>query len=430
MKRALHVAFLLAASLCARADDWPRFLGPKDDCSSAETGLLKKWPKEGPKKLWEVEKGAGYACPVVAGKWCILFHSREGREIIEGLDAETGERKWKLDYEAPYEPQFGAGEGPRSSPLIAGDRVFVSGIAGHVHCLELATGKIVWKHNLAEDYKLSPTFFGHGGSPLLAEGKLIISLGTEDGKSLVAFDPATGKELWTAASPWGASYASPIAATLNGKACILALQGGMDQPPTGGLLVVDAANGNVLAKVPHRAKMWASVSASSPVVAGNRIYVSEAYTEGGLCVEVGPDFSAKPVWRAKNFDTYFTTAVQDHGLLYGFAGQHQQNAELACYDVASGKELWREDLEGKFQRGSLMHVDGAYLCLGENGDLAWLDLNAKGAKVLAQAKLFHAPETWTLPALANGRLYVSQNQPGAGGSPRRVICYDLRGEGK
>ncbi len=424
----LRYALTLLFSVTAMADDWPRFLGPNNDCSSAETGLLKKWPKDGPKKLWEVDKGAGYACPVIAGKWCVIFHSREGREIIEGLDAETGARKWKVEYEAPYEPQFGAGEGPRSSPVIAGERVYVSGIAGHLHCLELATGKIVWKRELAQEYKLSPTFFGHGGSPLLLDGKLIVSVGTEDGKSLVALDPATGKELWAASSPWGASYASPMPATLNGKSCVVALQGGMDQPPTGGLLVVDAADGKVLAKVPHRAKMWASVSASSPVVAGNRIYVSEAYTEGGLCVEIAPDFSAKPVWKAKSFDTYFTTAVQREGVLYGFAGQHQQNAELACYAVATGKELWRNDLGGAFQRGSLMRVDGAYLCFGENGDLAWLDLNATGAKVLAQAKLFHAPESWTLPALANGRLYVSQNQPGSGGSKPRVICYDLRGE--
>src|SRR4051812_24274060 len=111
MKCVLHFALLAVGIACARADDWPRFLGPKDDCSSAETGFLKNWPKDGPKKLWEVEKGAGYACPAVAGKWCVIFHSREGREIVEGLDAATGERKWKIDYEAPYEPQFGAGEG-------------------------------------------------------------------------------------------------------------------------------------------------------------------------------------------------------------------------------------------------------------------------------------------------------------------------------
>lgn len=424
MLRSALLAILLTSS--AVSADWPRFLGPTDDGSSPEKGLLKTWLKEGPKKLWELEKGAGYSCPAIAGNWCVIFHSREGREIIEGVTAADGKRVWKFDYEAPFTPQFGAGEGPRSSPVIAGSRLYVAGIAGHLHCLELETGKVLWQRDLNADYKLSPTFFGRGGSPLVLDGKLIVSLGTEDGKSLVAFDAATGKELWTAASPWGASYASPIPAKLHGKSCVLAYQGGMDKPPTGGLLVVDAADGRVLASTPHRAKMWASVSASSPVVVGCRILVSEAYTEGALCVEIAPDFAVKKAWEAKSFDTYFTTAVHENGLLFGFAGQHQQNAELACHDVATGKELWRSDLGGKFQRGTLLRVDGAFLCLGENGDLAWLELSAKGAKVLSHAKLFHAPEAWTLPALSEGRLFVCQNQPGDDGSKPRVICYSLR----
>lgn len=424
-----HAALILCAS-SALAADWPRFLGPSNDCSSSETGLLKTWPKEGPRQLWEVAKGAGYACPAISGAWCVIFSSADGQEIVEALDAATGEKRWRHAYAAPYRPQFGAGEGSRSSPVIEGKNVYVSGIAGHLHCLDLATGQVVWKRDLAADYPLSPTFFGRGGSPLVVDGKLIVSLGTADGKSLAAFDPATGKELWTASSPWGASYASPIPVKLHGKSCVLAFQGGMDEPPTGGLLIVDAADGRVLGSVAHRAKEWASVSVSSPVVAGNRVFVSEAYTEGGLCVEIAPDFTAKVAWRAQPFDTYLTTAVVQDGLLFGFAGQHQQNAELACYDVATGTEKWRDDLGRKFQRGSLLKVDGAFLCLGENGDLAWLDLSGTGVKVLAQAKLFHAPEGWTLPALSNGRLYVCQNQPGTGGSKPRVICYDLRGGAK
>ncbi len=423
-----RMLLILAASLFLsgiHAADWPRFLGPADDCSSPETGLLKKWPASGPKKLWEVEKSAGYACPAVAGGWCVIFHGGGGRETIEGLVAATGARKWKHDYAAEYLPQFGAGEGPRSSPVIAGGRVFVAGIAGDLHCLDLSTGKVVWHRELAKEYRLSPTFFGRAGSPLVVDGKLIVSLGTEDGKSLVALDPATGRELWAAKSPWGASYASPIPAILHGKKCVLAFQGGMDKPPTGGLLVVDAADGRVLASVPHRAEMWASVSVSSPVVAGSRVFIAEAYTEGGLCVEIAPDFSAKPAWRAKTFDTYLTTAVHHAGLLFGFAGMSQQNAELACHDAATGRELWRDDLGGKFQRGSLLRADGAFLALGENGDLAWLTLDARGAKVIAHAKLFDAGETWTLPALSNGLLYVSQNQPGAGGTKPRIICYDF-----
>jgi outer membrane protein assembly factor BamB len=410
----------------AQAADWPRFLGPNDDCSSPETGLLKTWTAAGPEKLWEVEKGAGYACPAIVGEMCVIFHGADGREVIEGLSAATGEKKWKHDYAAPFTPQYGAGDGSRSSPVIAAGKVYVSGVAGDLHCLELATGKVVWHRELAKDYKLSPTFFGRGGSPLVMDGKLIVSLGTEDGKSLVALDPTNGRELWTAKSPWGVSYASPIPAKLHERSCVLAFQGGMDEPPTGGLLVVDATDGRVITSVPHRAKMWASVNVSSPVVAGNRVFVAEAYTEGGLCVEIAKDFTAKALWHAKKFDTYLMTAVHHEGMLYGFVGMRQQMAELVCHEVATGKELWREDLGGKFQRGSLLRVDGAFLALGENGDLAWLSLDASGPKVLAQAKLFNAGETWTLPALADGRLFVCQNQPGAGGTKQRVICYELR----
>lgn len=420
---------ILAASLFINgihAADWPRFLGSDDDCSSPEAGLLKTWPATGPRVIWEVAKGPGYSCPAVAGKWCVIFHGGGGREVIEGLDAATGGRKWKHDYAADYTPQFGAGEGPRSSPVIAGGHVFVSGIAGHLHCLDLASGKVIWARDLAAEYKLSPTFFGRGGSPLVLDGKLIVSLGTADGKSVVALDPATGKELWAAKSPWGASYASPISAKLHGKRCILAYQGGMDEPPTGGLLVIDAADGRVLTSVPHRARMWASVSVSTPVVIGTRIFIAEAYTEGGLCVEIAPDFTARTVWAAKDFDTYLTTAVHKEGLLFGFAGMRQQSAELACYDAATGRELWRDGLGGRFQRGTLLRADGDFLALGENGDLAWLALDAKGARVLAKATLFNAGETWTPPALSEGRLYVAQNQPGAGGTQPRIICYDLR----
>jgi outer membrane protein assembly factor BamB len=190
----------------------------------------------------------------------------------------------------------------------------------------------------------------------------------------------------------------------------------MDDPPTGGLLVIDAQTGKVLSATPHRAQMHASVSISSPVIVGNRVFVSEAYTEGGACVEIAPDLAARVAWRAPNFDTYLMTAVTLDGCLYGFAGQHQQNAELACYDVASGKEAWRNDLR----------VDGAVLCLGENGDLAWLDLSPKGATLKAKTKLFNAPESWSPPALCDGRLFICQNQPGSGGTKPRLICYDLR----
>ena len=411
--------------MSAFAEDWPHFLGSKYDSTSMETGLRHEWPKEGPRKLWEWPKGAGHSAPAVSAGKVVVFSADGGNEVIEALDAASGERLWRFSYAAPYTPSQGGASGPCTNPTIAAGRVFTVGISSILHCLDLGTGKVAWKRDLAADYELLPTFFGQGGTPLVIGNRVIVSLGTRDQKSVVALDVATGKELWAARHAWGSSYSSPVAATLHGRECVLAYQGGMEDPPTGGLLVIDAKTGAVLSATPHRAKMFASASISAPVAVGSRVFVAEAYTEGGMCVEIAPDFSAKPAWLAPKFGTYLATAVAHEGALYGFAGMHQQNAEMACYDVASGKELWRDDVGGKFQRASLVRADGAFLCLGENGDLAWLELSPSGAAVKAQAKLFHAPETWTPPVISDGRLFICQNQPGGGGTKRRIICYDL-----
>jgi outer membrane protein assembly factor BamB len=410
----------------AGAADWPHFLGPAYDNSCPEKGLRHEWPKEGLMKVWESPKGVGHSAPAVSGGKVVVFYGEGTNEVVQALDAAKGTQLWRFSYPAPFKPKFGGGSGPCTNPTIAGGRVYTLGISGKLHCLDLATGEVVWKRELATDYDLLPTFFGQGGTPLVLGERVIVPLGTRDQKSLVAFDAATGKELWATKHPWNSSYSSPIPATLHGRECVLAFQGGMEDPPTGGLLIIDAKTGAVLSATPHRAKMFASVSISAPVVAGTRVFVAEAYTEGGLCVDVAPDFSTKPAWRAPKFDTYMVTALAHQGALYGFAGQQQQNAELVCHDLTTGKELWRDDLGGKFQRASLIRADGAFLCLGENGDLAWLELTPKGGAIKAQTKLFHAPETWAAPVISDGRLYICQNEAGDGGTKARIICYDLR----
>jgi outer membrane protein assembly factor BamB len=416
---------LFAFATSALAADWPHFLGPNFNNTSKETGLLHDWSAGGPARLWEYAKGSGHSAPAVSASQVVLFHAGDGEEIIDALDVKTGERLWRVSYPTKAVAQYGSGPGPKSNPTVSGSRAFTLGAGGVLRGIDLEGGKVIWKRDLAREYKLLPTFFGQGGTPLVLDGKLIVSLGTGDKKSVVALDVATGKELWAARHEWGSSYASPVPATLHGRECVLAFQGGMDDPPTGGLLVIDAKTGEVLSATPHRATMFASVSVSSPVVVGNRVFVAEAYTEGGMCIEIAPDFSAKVAWRAPKFDTYLVSAVPVDGRLYAAAGMHQQNAEFACYDVATGKELWRSDLGRKFQRASLVRADGAFLCLGENGDLAWLDLSPEGGSVKARAKLFDAPEAWSPPVISDGRLFICQNQPGGGTKPR-LICYDLR----
>ena len=409
--------------------DWPRLLGSSHNATSPETHLLHEFPKAGPSVVWEVAKGGGFGGPAIAGDSLVIFHRLDEREVVECLNAETGRRVWKFDYAAPYRPRYGGSTGPRTSPVIDGTRVFTFGIAGHLHALDFATGKVIWQHDCAREFSMGPAFFGYGSTPLVLGSRLIVQIGGDvAGKKVntAAFDTATGKLLWIAAHEWGASYSSPIPATLHGRECVLVFAGGESRPPTGGLLIIDGASGAVLGSSPLRADIAESVSASSPVVIGSRIFVSEAYSTGGACFEVAPDFSVKPAWIAEKFGLYWMTPLVRDGCLFGFAGMSERLAELVCHDIASGRELWRSDLGGGFGRASLLAVDGGVLCLGEFGDLAWLDLSTKGASIKSRAKLFNAPETWTLPALSRGLLYISQNEPGSGGTKPRIICHDLR----
>jgi len=420
-----------ALSSGAKTEDWPRFLGPTNNAVSNETHLLSTWPKNGPAKVWELEKGTGWSCPSIVGDRLVLFHRRNGREVIDCLQRETGKPLWNFSYDAPYQDRYGASDGPRTSPVIAEGRVFVFGITAQLHCFDLATGKVVWQRDLQKDFDLLQNFFGHGSTPLVLGSRLILNLGGKNDVCVAALDTATGKTLWTAKHEWGASYASPIPATIHGRECVLVFAGGESDPPTGGLLCIDAKTGEVLNATPHRAEIMASVSASSPVVVGDRVFTTESYGSGGEMVEIAPDFSAKSAWKSDHFGVYFMTPVVKDGCLFGFDGQQPQITELVCYDIASGKELWRDDLGGKFGRGSLLLTPEGTLALGEFGELAWLDLTTKGVTVKQRLKLFNAPETWTLPALSHGLLYVCQNEnePGAGsGKHRRLICYDLRGE--
>jgi outer membrane protein assembly factor BamB len=411
----------------AKTEDWPRFLGAHDNATSGETKLLHTFPQAGPARVWEVEKGTGFGGPAIAGDHLVFFHRINNKETVDCLHAETGQRFWTFAYDAPYQDRYGSGDGPRSSPVIEGNSLYTYGVSGHLHCLDLATGKERWQHDVKKEFHLASAFFGCGGSPLVKDGRVIMNIGTDDGTCAVAFAAETGKLLWRAKHEWGASYASPIAARLHGRDCILIFAGGESRPATGGLLCLDAKTGELLSASPHRAEIAESVNASSPALSGSRVFVTEAYGSGGEAIDIQPDFKAKPAWRADGFGAYFMTPVVKDGHLYGCVGLQSRLNEFVCYDLATGKENWRDDLGSKFGRASLLAVDGAFLCLGEFGDLAWLDLTPKGAAIQQQTKLFNAPDTWTLPALSRGLLYVCQNQRGARGETPRLICYDLRG---
>lgn len=426
----------------AVVEPWPRFLGPHDNASTKEAPLASFFSEDGPPLLWEREKGTGYASPALADGRLFLFHRLGDRETVECLAPETGRRLWVFDYPVVYRDKYGYSNGPRAGPVISEKRVYLLGVTAMLHCLDADTGNVLWKRNLEEEFEVPQNFFGAGPSPLVLGDKLILNLGGRD-STVAAFEKTTGKILWTTPDEWGASYASPVAATLRGKERILVFAGGeSDSPYFGGLLCVDPGTGEIDDRFPWRADKYESVNASTPLVAGDdRIYISECYEKGGVMLEVDEDFKFKVAWKAPGFGMHWMTPVLHDGYLYGFRGRNEPDALLTCYDAATGNEQWREsekmawkkEIDGRnfgwgFFRGSILRAGEKFIVLGELGTLALFDLSPEGVTITSQAQLFAARSTWTLPALHRGLLYVSQNEPDVTGEGRRrLLCYDLRG---
>jgi outer membrane protein assembly factor BamB len=423
----------------AVTSDWPSFLGPSHNSVSIETKLNRKLP---PPLLWEFPKGTAYSSPAVVGDKLVYLHRLANDEIVECLHPETGASRWRFKYGTIFEDRYGYNNGPRSSPVIDGERVYTMGAEGKLHCFELASGKVTWMHDLRAEYKVPQDFFGTASTPLVEGQLLILNVGAPGGPSVAAFDKTTGREVWRAGKEWGPSYASPVPAVVHGKRRIFVFAGGESSPPSGGLMSIDPANGRVDFTFPWRSRTVESVNASCPVVFDDKVFISASYRTGGALIEVRPDFTHKVLWTTPEFALHFNTAIYKDGYLYGFDGRNEPDASLACVDAATGKVVWREtpewmesiDARGTSQsqimstyRGTLMSVDGSFLCLGEMGHLLWMDLTPKGYKEISRAWLFAARESWALPVLSHGLLYISQNTRDLlTGTGPRLRCYDLR----
>ena len=419
----------------AVTSDWTSFLGPSHNATSPETQLRRTLP---PALLWEYPKGTGYATPAIAGDTLVFLHRVRDEEVVECLHAERGDSRWQFRYGTEFEDRYGYNNGPRASPVIDGDFVYVMSAEGLLHCLRLASGAMVWSRDLRVEYKAQQDFFGIASTPLIEAGLLIVNVGAPGGPSVMAFDKVTGREVWRAGTEWGPSYASPVPAVVHGKRRVFVFAGGESTPPTGGLMSIDPKTGHVDFSFPWRSRTYESVNASCPVVFDDKVFISASYRAGSALLQIRPDFTHEVLWTTREFGLHFSTAIYHDGYLYGFEGRNESDANLACLDAATGKVVWREtpewtdSLDGRPQvvgtyRGSLLHVDGRFLCLGELGHLLWLDLSPKGYRQIARTWLFPARESWGLPVLSRGLLYVTQNTRDVTRvAGPRLLCYDMR----
>jgi outer membrane protein assembly factor BamB len=407
--RAILFSYLCSAVfICgsALAADWPQFLGPTRNGVSTETGLAKSWPDKGPPVVWEREVGEGYSAPVVSGGTLILCHRVGDEEIVEALDAASGKPRWKVAYPTKYSDALGKGDGPRSTPLIAGGKVYTLGAEGMLHCLDLKDGKKVWEKALARDYELRQSYFGVGSSPLLEGDLLLVNVGAR-GAGIVAFDRATGKEVWKATDD-EASYSSPVAATIDGVRHVFFFT-------RTGLVDLEPKDGTVRFSKRWRARDNASVNAAAPLVVGDTLFLSASYGTGAVLFRVSKD-AVEEVWKGdESLSSHYNTPVQLDGYLYGIDGRQEHGARLRCVELKTGQVKWEKE---RFGCASLILADGYVIALTEAGDLVLIEATPEGYREKSRAAVLRAPPCRAEMALADGKLY--------GRDGKRLVCWNVK----
>ncbi|MCA9050670.1 MAG: PQQ-binding-like beta-propeller repeat protein [Planctomycetaceae bacterium] len=453
---------LLAAGGQSSAEDWPCFLGPRHDGTSAETTVSPDWPDSGPKVLWKQEIGTGYGAPSILGDRLVVHHREGDTEIVSCRSVTNGSEVWQYSYPSAFSDPYGYNNGPRCSPVLSGDRCYTLGAEGMLACVNLSDGSLIWKHALSEEFDLPDWFFGMGCSPVLDGERLIVLVGGQNNSGVVAFDKNDGRVLWKAVGKetwdgvtdmhtgepyeWSGnemvvSYSSPVIAEIHGKRHLLCL---MRQ----GLVSLDPETGKQNFRYWFRPKVHESVNAAVPVVIGDRIFLSAAYRLGSVLLQVSADGTAcEPVWRSEtNMLAHWSTPIHVDGFLYGFSGRHENEGELRCIRVSDGEVVWsttgfegdlsklgRDVTTGQivnretkkpvpfpyFGRGSLLQIGSRFVALGERGTLAVVRVDPKSFR--EERRTFFDEigyPAWAAPVLSNGLLYLR--------SENHLLCVDLR----
>jgi len=313
-----------------------------------------------------------------------------GQETVSCLEAATGKLLWKHSYPYVFKPQYYEG-GSSSTPTVDGDRVYSLGQAGEMNCLEAATGRLLWSKNLAREFGLEVATWGFASSPCVAGDLLLLNAGARG----TALDKADGKLAWNnGKTPAGYSSAVPFA--LNGQAAA-ALFTARE------VVAVEVKTGRLLWAHPWKTDYDANIA--DPVIEGDRVFISSAYKGG--CAQV--QFSVSPpreLWRHKEMQTHFNSAVLLGGCLYGVDGEADKPAFFKCLDWKTGAVNWSYKGLGL---GALTAAEGKLIILGEKGELVIAEANPAAFKPLARAQVLGG-KCWTSPVLSHGRIYCRNSK--------------------
>ena len=365
------------------AKDWPQWRGAERREVWTETGILEAFPGAGLTVTWRTPVNGGYSGPAVAdGRVFVLDYleteprTMDGTERLLALDEETGAVLWTHEWTTTYRMlMFTYATGPRATPTVDGDRVYVTGSTGRILCLDTATGALLWEKDTVAEYDTSIPIWGTSSAPIIDGDRAIFLVGGEPDALVMAFDKHTGAEVWRAIeSRTEMGYNQPLIIEAGGVRQLIVWH-------PRGLSSLDPATGEVYWEEPFEGR--ANMTVADAVHAGSYLFISGFYS-GSMMMRLDLDRpGATALWKdgsrrvldsgievaeATGLHSVMTTPLVIGDYIYGIGSHGQVRGLLA----ATGERIWEaEGLTNRNRWGSAYFVqhEDRYFVYNENGDL-------------------------------------------------------------
>ena len=402
--KAMVIISVLFATTWIFASDWPQYLGPDRNSISSEKGLLRSWPTEGPKVLWQVPLGEGFGGPAVSeGKVYIYDRVEDKANVLRCFNLIAGNEEWTFSYEAPGSVSY---DGSRSVPAIDGNRIYVSDAFGNFHCVDMNTHNALWNKNFWTDFsETSIPMWALAQNPLVYQNMVIIASQTQEA-GLVAYDKMNGNIIWkTSKLPGDAGYVSPKIVKIHGKDHLVMISASRHQGSEGAVCGFDPENGDLL---------WTYVwKCKTPVpnvteIGNNQLFVTGGYRSGGVLIQIdmkGKSWEVKEIMFSKEFGTHVHPAILYKGHLYSQCTNNQVREGFMCMDL-SGDIKWKTGRDPHFDKGGFILVDDLIISSDGGKMLYLIEPTPTEFKVLAKAELLDTNQAWAPLALSDGKLLI------------------------
>jgi outer membrane protein assembly factor BamB len=403
---AFGAAVLFSVGAVGAASDWPQWQGPDRTRISDETGLLAEWPVDGPPLVWTATGlGAGYGSMAVAGERVYLQGARGQASVVIALDRANGREVWSQTL-GPTESRMRTpqGAGPRGTPTVDEDRLYVLTENGDLACLTTG-GTVVWQRNILRDFGAQQLSWMVSESPLVDGPHVVVSPGGP-GAGVVKLDKMTGTTVWTSEDLSDtAAYSSIIAADVQGVRTYMTFTHSAG-------VGVRASDGKLMFRYPRAANTVANIA--TPVYADNQVFFSSGYGTGGGLLDLtaqNGEVTATEVYFTRDMRNHHGGMVLVDGYLYGF-----NDLILTCLEFATGEVMWRARSVGK---GTVIYAEGHLYIQSENNMVGLAEATPAGYQEKGR---FDIPDrglpSWAHPVISDGRLYV-RNQD-------TLLVYDVR----